>query len=227
MTLYICIATPAANATDWHKMQTLRQTIFQEDRRRNFEGAVHAAEECMTITKATQDAVKITSGNYSCAYYLSSALRKGMGITRDEERAVDLLKALVAIDPNDDAALDLAEAYIDGSGTARDPVEAYVLVWRVEHGAWSSYSDHWGMCDDCNELWAREKAVDERIEQELTPEEKRQAATIAEARFPELAARVKHRQEEIATTIVALVAVAIGLLGWRTRSSRRSGRKPA
>ena len=53
---------------------------------------------------------------------------------------------LVATDRDSDAALSLAEAYLDGVGTSRDPIEAAVILWRVQHGAWSIYNDYWGMC---------------------------------------------------------------------------------
>lgn len=222
----VSIATKA-NATDWREVQTFQQAINQADRRGDFETAANQAGKCVAITRSTSTEPWTAAGNPYCAYYLASALRNGRGIPRDEGRAFVLLKDLAETDHDSDAALALAEAYLDGAGTPRDPVEAGVILWRVEHGAWSTYSDHWGMCDNCDEFWAHDKVVNERIDRELTAEEKKRAAAIGAARFPEIAARVRHRDIQLEATTAILVAMTGSLLWWRRRSRRRSNREPA
>lgn len=202
-----------AEATDWRDAETLKQPIREADRRGDFENATNAAEKCVTITRGARTESKSAPGDYYCMYYLSSALRNGRGVPRDERRAFLLLNDLVATYRDDDAALDLAEAYLDGAGTSRDPVEAGVIFWRVKHGAWSIYSDYWGMCNNCEEFWAHEKVVGERIERELTTTEKKQANTIGAARFPEIAARVTYRDVQIEVATAVLIA-ATGSLLW-------------
>ncbi len=121
----------------------------------------------------------------------------------------------------------MTEDYLDGLGTARDPVEAGVVFWRVKHGAWSIYSNYWGMCDDCGAVWNHEKAVAERIDRELTTDERKQAAAIAADRFPETAARVRHRDGQI-EGVTTIVVVLIGSLLWlSSRWYRRLGRSAA
>ena len=116
-------------------MQAFSQSIREADSKGDFERAAHAAEQCLAVV-----------ANDYCKLYLSSSLRTGRGVPRDEERAFAILQNLVATDRDSDAALSLAEAYLDGVGTSRDPIEAAVILWRVQHGAWSIYNDYWGMC---------------------------------------------------------------------------------
>jgi hypothetical protein len=207
-------------AADWKKILELRTAILQSDNQGDFERAVRYAEECVTITKGTA-----VGSSYYCIYYLSSALRRGRGVPRDEERAFGPLNALVALNPNDDAALDLAQDYLDGAGTLRNPIEAAVVFWRVEHGAWSFYSDYWGMCNNCESLHAHAKVVGERIARELTAAEKQQSAVIAAGRFPDVTDRAKRRDRQI-EAILAVVATLIGSLLWYNRFRKPVGHNP-
>jgi hypothetical protein len=220
----ITIALNDARATDWHEAQLLQQAIFNADRRGDFEGAARNADKCVTMTTGGSDG---SPGSYYCTYYLSSALRTGKGIPRDENRAFTLLRSLTPTDHDGDAALALAECYLDGVGTPRDPIEAGIVLWRVKHGAWSIYSDYWGMCDNCEQLWAHEKAVEKRIEQELTAEERTRADNLAAARFPEIAERVTHRDVQIEAAALAAVATVGSLIGWCQWSRKRSKRRIA
>jgi hypothetical protein len=195
----------------------LKMAVYQSDRRGDFDRAVGAAEQCI----AKSVAYGANAPNFYCIHYLSSALKTGRGITRDQERAFELLKGLVALDPNDDAALDLVEDYLDGAGTSRNPIEAAVVFWRVEHGAWSSYSDYLGMCKNCEDFHAHEKAVEARLARELTPTEKYRSEIVAEDRFPDIAAHAKQRDRKIETTVTVLAALAGSLLYWRRRNRKR------
>jgi hypothetical protein len=219
-------AEPTAN--DWKEVSALRTAIYQADRRGDFEGAVRDAEECVTITKGTAARPNDASGSpYYCVYYLSSALRKGRGVPRDEGRAFGLLKALAASDPDGDAALDLAEDYLDGDGTPRNPIEAAVIFWRVEHGTWSIYSDYWGMCTaGCESLYSHEKVVKERLARELSSAEKQQSKLMAADRYPDIAARAKRRDGQVDATVAVVATLTGGLLWWRTRSRKRFRQNP-
>ena len=153
---------------------------------------------------------------------VSDALRDGKGIPRDETRAFALAKYLAASDADGDAALDLAQGYLDGKATPRDPVEAAVILWRVEHGLWSFYSRYWGLCDDCTALWAHMKTLDARIAREISPEQRHKAILIALNRFPAIAARVKQRDGQVTALLglglLAAASLAAGLIRWWMRS---------
>jgi TPR repeat protein len=222
------IAGTEAAAADLKEVSALQTAIHQADRRGDFEGAVRDAEECVTITKDTAAGPEEASASpYYCVYYLGSALRKGRGVPRDEGRAFGLLKALAASDPDGDAALDLAEDYLDGAGTPRNSIEAAVIFWRVEHGAWSFYSDYWGMCTaGCESLYSHEKVVEERLARELSFAEKQQSELIAADRFPDIAARAKRRDGQVEATVAVVAALTGGLLWWRTRSRKRFVQSP-
>ncbi|MET2832159.1 hypothetical protein [Mesorhizobium shangrilense] len=201
-------------------LQPLQQEIFQADRRGDFKSAAHAAEECVTMASAESDKLP-----YYCAYYLSSALKLGKGILRDQNRAFPLLKSITAKDLDDEAALALVENYLDGAGTPRDAIEAGIVFWRVQHGAWSIYSAYWGMCNECEEFRKHERIVAYRIARELTAEEKQTAESLAIARFPAIAERAKHRDAQIKrmqALILALIAVVGCLIWWRRRSRKQS-----
>lgn len=209
---------------DWREMQAIKMKVVQFDKRGDFERAVSAAEQCI----AKSVAYGAHAPDFYCNHYLSSALKTGRGITRDQERAFELLKGLVASDPNGDAALDLVEDYLDGAGTSRNPVEAAVVFWRVEHGTWSSYGDYWGMCKNCEDFYSRKKVVEERLARELTPTEKYRSEVIAEDRFPDIAARAKRRDRKIEAVVTVLAALAGSLLAlagsllyWRGRNRKR------
>lgn len=161
-----------------------------------------------------------------CAYYLSTALKSGKGIPRDQDRAFSLLKSITAKDLDDEPALDLVESYLDGAGTPRDAIEAGIVFWRVEHGGWSIYSDHWGMCDDCGEFYKHERLVAYRISRELTAEEKQTAESLAIARFPAIAERARHLDAQIDwMEALALISVVGCLIWWRRRSRKQSNQK--
>ncbi len=206
------------------KISGLQTAIYQADQRGDFATAVQAAEKCIAITKGTTTAVSDQAANPTCVYYLSKALRDGRGIPRDETRAFALVKDLAARDADGNAALDLAQGYLDGKAIPRNPVEAAVILWRVEHGLWSFYSKYWGMCDDCEDLWAHMKALDARISREMTPEERHRATLIAVDRFPAVAARVKLRDQQVTALLVLAVLTAAsltgGLISWWMRSRR-------
>lgn len=197
----------------------LQKTIHAADRGGDFEGAVRAAEDCVTISATDPNR---PPGNPYCVMYLSSALRTGRGVARDEGRAFRLLKAIVAEDPDDEAALDLAEDYLDGVGTARDPIEGAVIFWRTQHGAWSFYSDHWGMCDECQSFFVHEKAVGERVAREVSPDQLRQSAIIAASRFPEIEARVALRRRQITIGAGSVLLAIVGAYGWYARFRKRA-----
>jgi hypothetical protein len=210
-----------ANDVDWRVVQSFQQAIREADRRGDFQTAADQAEKCVAVTKAASTAPLTAEGNRYCAYYFISALRKGRGTPRDERRAFALLGELAAHDRDGDLALDMAEAYLDGVGTRRDPVEAGVLFWRVEHGAWSVYGDYWGMCENCKVLWNHMRVVEERVGRELTEEQKKRAVAIAAGRFPEIAARAADRDQQIRFALVCVFLVAFGVLWWRIRVNRQ------
>lgn len=193
--------------------------IHQADQRRDFGGAVRSAEECLDFVETIHARTGQRPGFGYCAYYLSSALRSGRGTSRDAVRAFQLLAAVAATDDGK-AALDLAEMYLNGEGTPRNAVEAAVLVWRVEHGAASIYSDYWGMCDVCEDNSAQERSLDRRLAHELTLNEQREAAAIERSRFADIVERVKQRDTQIETATASLFA-AIAALFWLRRRSKR------
>lgn len=218
-----CFPFSGALAADWPEVQALSQTIHAADLQGDFDHAARAAEQCVAITASTKPSIGGVPTNYYCKIYLSSALRSGRGLPRDEGRAFAVLKDLVATDQDGGVALSLAEAYLDGAGTPRDPIEAAAILWRVQHGAWSIYSDYWGMCKDCADLWRNEKTFSERIDRELTKEEKARANAVAALRFPDIVARVKHRDRQIAAAIATPITMLGGLLWlrqWRARRRR-------
>lgn len=185
---------------------------FQADRRGDFKSAAHAAEQCVTMSSAESAELPCY-----CAYYLSSALRLGKGLPRDQDRAFSLLKSVTAKDMDDEAALALVESYLDGAGTPHDAIEAGIVFWRAEHGAWSIYSPYWGMCNECGEFHRYERLVAYRIARELTAEEKQAAESLAIARFPAIAERVKRRDAQIEWMKALLPGVGC-LIWWRRRS---------
>ena len=103
--------------------------ISQSDLRGDFESAVPVAGACLTVSGGTTGTPNNWLVNPSCA------LGEVDGNSRDQARALEIEKVFAGHDADDDAALDLAEDYLDGVDVRRDPVEAAVLVWRVEHGA--------------------------------------------------------------------------------------------
>ncbi|TPN74539.1 hypothetical protein FJ987_13860 [Mesorhizobium sp. CU2] len=205
------LAPANADAFDWRNILPLQQEIIQADRRGDFKSAAHAAEQCVTASSAELGDVP----EY-CAYYLSSALKLGKGLPRDQDRAFSLLKSVTTKDMDDEAALALVESYLDGSGTPRDAIEAGIVFWRVEHGAWSIYSPYWGMCDECAEFHRYEQLVAYRISRELTAEEKQTAESLAVERFPAIAERVKRRDAQIEwiEILIATLIAAFGCLIW-------------
>jgi hypothetical protein len=202
-----------ADTADWREIAALHTAIREADRLGDFKRADEIATECVTLTSGIQARSSAVPGDYYCTRYLSLALRSGKGLPRDEDSSFVLLRNLVTKYPDDDAALDLVEDYLDGSGTTRDSVEAGVLFWRVEHGGFSIYSQYWGMCDDCRSLSKHWKTVGDRIRRELTRHERNNAATIASDRFPKIAAQAKHRQRQIAGAATFVVAL-VGSLHW-------------
>jgi hypothetical protein len=194
----------------------------EADRRGDFSGAVQSAEGCLAVLAAGPTEAGKGLSEYFCKYYLGSALRKGRGVPRDEQRAFDLLDTLAGADPDGDAALDVAEMYLSGEGISRDPIEAAVIVWRVRHGAWSFYSPYWGMCNNCEGLWAHEKAFQQRLDRELTSDEKQQAEALGTIRFPEVAARVRNRDRQVAIGTAFLIALIGGTVWLCRRFSTRS-----
>ena len=219
--------TAKADPPDRQVLAALFTALRQADRLGDFERADEIARKCITLTSGMQASAGATPDDYYCRYYLSSALRKGRGVPRNEARAFALLSDLVAKDPDGDAALDLTEEYLDGLGPSRDPVEAGVTFWRIKHGAWSVYSNYWGMCDECRTFLNHEKVVGERIERELTADERKQAEAIAVNRFPEIAVRVRHRDRQI-KGLRTIEAVLIGGLLWlSSRWYRRLSRRAA
>ncbi len=227
----VMVSAPRADTmvADRGKIAGFQAAIYQADQSGDFAAAVHTAQECIAISKGIAPDDDQT-GNPFCVHYLSDALRDGKGIPRDEARAFALAKYLAASDADGDAALDLAQGYLDGKATPRDPVEAAVILWRVEHGLWSFYSRYWGLCDDCTALWAHMKALDERIAREMSPEQRHKAISIALNRFPAIAARVKQRDGQVtallALGLLAAGSLAAGLIWWWMRS-RRSVHSPA
>jgi hypothetical protein len=196
--------------------------IFQANQRGDFDNAVRSAEDCLAFEEAIQSRTGQRPGGGSyCAYYLSSALRSGKGAPRDVTRAFHLLITFGAADSDGAPALNLAEMYLDGEGTARDPVEAAILVWRVEHGSWSKYSPYWGMCTVCEDYSAQERSLDERLARDLSVDELQQAAVIERIRFPMIVEQVKRRDAEIETATASLFAAIAGLAGilWMRRRS--------
>jgi len=222
--IIVSAARADSMAADRGTIAGFQTAIYQADHSGDFAAAVQTAQECIAISKGT-DPVDDQAGNPFCVHYLSDALRDGRGIPRDEARAFALAKYLAASDADGDAALDLAQGYLDGKATPRDPVEAAVILWRVEHGLWSFYSRFWGLCDDCTALWAHMKALDARIAREMSPEQRHKAISIALNRFPAIAARVKQRDEQVTALLGlgSLVAASLagGLIRWwmRSRSS--------
>jgi hypothetical protein len=67
---------------------------------------------------------------------------------------------------------------------------------------------------DCDDLWRKEAALDERLNRELTPNEKQQASAIAAERFPELAKAVRQRNTEMSSIATALFALIAGAIWW-------------
>lgn len=218
--MMVSVARADSVVVDRGTISGLQAAIYQADQRGDFAVAVHTAEECIAITKGSATPVGDEAGNPFCIQYLSDALRDGRGIRRDEARAFALVKYLAARDADGDAALDLAQGYLDGKATPRDPVEAAVILWRVEHGLWSFYSRYWGLCDDCGRLWAHMKALDARIAQEVTPEERQRAASIAADRFPGIVARVKRRDSQVTALFGVALFVAASLVGLTLRRLR-------
>jgi hypothetical protein len=222
------ITVSAASAdtmvVDRGKISGLQTAIYQADHSGDFAAAVHTAQECIAISKGTAASVDDEGGNPFCVHYLSDALRDGRGVPRDEVRAFALAKYLAASDADGDAALDLAQGYLDGKATPRDPIEAAVILWRVEHGLWSFYSRFWGLCDDCADLRAHMKVLDARIAREMSPEEKHRAVLIALNRFPAIAERVKQRDGQVTALLglglLAALSLAGSLIWWWTRSRR-------
>jgi hypothetical protein len=160
-----------AETTDWREVSKLEQSIIEDGRRNDFDGAVKAAEKCIAVTKNSDAAFQRGTGRPFCARYLAMALRDGKGINRDEVRAFAIIRALAA--KSDWQSLDLVEAYLDGMGTPRDPVDAGVIFWRVDHGFLSIYSDYWGMCNECQVDYSKKETLRRRIEIELTSEQKK------------------------------------------------------
>jgi hypothetical protein len=201
----------------WQEVARFNQAISEADRRGDFSGAVQSAEGCLAVLAAGPTEAGKGLSEYFCKYYLGSALRKGRGVPRDEQRAFDLLDTLAGADPDGDAALDVAEMYLSGEGISRDPIEAAVIVWRVRHGAWSFYSPYWGMCNNCEGLWAHEKAFQQRLDRELTSDE-----ALGTIRFPEVAARVRNRDRQVAIGTAFLIALIGGTVWLCRRFSTRS-----
>lgn len=224
----VSAASADSMVVDRGKIAGFQTAIYQADHSGDFAAAVHTAQECIAISKGTAASIDGEAGNPFCVHYLSDALRDGRGIPRDEARAFALAKYLAASDADGDAALDLAQGYLDGKATPRDPVEAAVILWRVEHGLWSFYSRYWGLCDDCTELWAHMKALDARIAREMSPEQRHKAILIALDRFPAIAARVKQRDAQVTALLglglLAAASLAGSLIRWwmRSRSSVQS-----
>jgi hypothetical protein len=183
------------------------------DRRGDFKTAIASAEACVAL----RESMPSGAAYGYCENYLGKALLQGKVAAGDARRGFTLIKNVTAADPDGSWALDLAEAYLDGKGVARDPVEAAVITWRVEHGAFSIYSPYWGMCTECSELYRNEAALDKRLNSELTSDQKQQAISAAAERYPEIARTVKRRNTQmtsIATVSFALIASAIW---WRRR----------
>src|SRR5262249_39515070 len=150
------------------------------DRRGDLKTAIASAEACVAL----RESMPFRAAYGYCENYLGKALLQGNGIAHYARRGLALIKKIAEASPHGDWALDLAEGYLDGNGTPRDAVEAAVITWRVQHGAHSLYSPYWGMCMNCDELWRKEAALDDRLNRELTPNEKQQASAIAAERFP-------------------------------------------
>jgi hypothetical protein len=216
--LDISCAQAQSSEQRWQEVTRFHQAISEADRRGDFSAAVQSAEVCLALAAVPTEAGKGLSDHF-CKYYLGSALRKGRGVARDEQRAFLILNTLATADES--AALDVAEMYLDGEGTSRDPIDAAVILWQVKHGAWSFYSPYWGMCNNCEGLWAREKTLQQRLNRELTSDEKQQAETLETIRFPEIAARVRSRDTQIMIGVASLIALIGGVVWWRRRLSRR------
>ena len=199
------------------------QALREADGRGDFSHAVQAAEDCLAfLGRTTQTDPSKTRNGYYATYYLASALRKGKGVPIDELRAFDLLKSLADVDLDGDAALDLAEMYLNGNGTTRDPVEAAVLVWRVAHGAWSFYSPYWGMCNNCDDLWKHRETLEHRLDRELTRGEREQARMREIDKFPDILARANHRDRQVSIATACVIFTIVAAIWWRTRPSKRS-----
>ena len=133
-------------------------------------------------------------------------------------RLAEQLKAFVdALD----LGLGLAEMHLDGRGTPRNAIEAAVLVWRVAHGAWSIYDPQWGLCKVCEDTSAQESALDQRLTRELTSDQRREAAAIIVARFPDIVGHVRNRNAQLLVAGALLFAFVAGALLLRVRSASR------
>lgn len=221
LVVIICAsANLKAETLDWREVSKLEQSLREAERRNDFEGAAKAAEKCVAVTKNSDAAFQRETGQPYCARYLAMALRDGKGIKRDEIRAFAIIRGLAA--KSDWQSLDLVEAYLDGMGTPRDHVEAGVIFWRVDHGFLSIYSDYWGMCNECEADYSEKEILRQRIERELTPEEKQKADAISLSRFPEIAARVRERDSFLATIIMSsVIAISLVVIFILIRSRRR------
>jgi len=173
-----------------------QQEIREAELRGDYEAAVAAAQQCIARYETTGE--ELLRGQF-CLFYYATALKIGRGVARDKRQACLIFKGLAAVKPDGKASLELAECYLDGTGVPRDPVEAAVIVWKVQNGPFSSY------CTECGDLFEHARALHLRLKRELSSEERTKADRTKESRYPDIVAGERR-------TGFIVVVLALGLL---------------
>ncbi|RCW87708.1 hypothetical protein [Phyllobacterium bourgognense] len=162
----------------WKKTTAFQQSIQEAETRGDHRAAVSYARECHELW--------VSIGRFSspyCTYYYVNALAFEGAVCGDQDRAFRIVAKIVSMNFDDTFSIELTRFYLDGIGTFRNTVEATVTLWRFRNG---KISEAFSCKNGCDDLWHDVKALETRLEKELSREEKAKARTLERERFPRL-----------------------------------------